>query len=177
MNEVIGRLLETARQDFIRRHEDFYKFSMSNGRGSLEYWLEDRDIDPIGYSVRYAAAENFIDNPEILNTVRQSLKFRVLAGILTRPIDYEGSDEIKGGMCGNLEFDEEVGGWVCKVPGDQQRADNWHSNHGNSSACPFWVNPQSVSPFERKETEIENMLEEGTDLETAWHQLGLRNKR
>lgn len=176
MNEIIGATIEAARRHFLKTHGEFYKFAQTNGGESLEYWL-DNNADPIGYSVRYASVTTGIDDPQTLNTVKQSLKFRVLAGILTRPIDYEGSEDIQGGMCANLEYDEEVGGWVCKVPSNQAQADAWHTAHGNSSACPFWENPQKKSPFERKETEIEKMLEDGADLETAWQQLGLRHKR
>lgn len=176
MNEIIGAALEEARQDFVTRHNDFYKFASTN-RDSLQFWLDTAKEDPIDYSVRIAAAKHRIDNEEILEQIRASLKFRVLAGILTRPIDYEDADGISGKLCGCQEYDEEVGGWPCKVPSNQAQADAWHSRFGNSSACPFWKNPQKVNPMERKKTEIEKMLEDDSiDLETAWRQLGLRSK-
>jgi hypothetical protein len=175
MNEIIGATLETAREHFINAHNDFYKFAVENGRESLEFWLD--TTDSIEQSVRHAAVRHRIDNEEILEQISASLRFRVLAGILTRPVDYQDADETQGGICGCQEYDPEMGGWPCKVPGNQEQADAWHSRFGNSPACPFWENPAKRNPLEKRDTQIDKLLYEGEDLEDIWQQLGLKNKK
>ncbi len=175
MDAIIGQTLETARQHFLSLHEGYYKFATGGDRKLAETWLNTAKEDPVDYSVRYAAASLGVDDPQILEQVSASMRFRVLAGILNRPVEYDTENILEGGICKNIEYDPEMGGWACKVPGNQAQADAWHERFGNSPACPFHEPKQKLNPMERSETEIEKMVfEEERDLDEALRHLGLR---
>jgi hypothetical protein len=175
MESVVGRVLEDARKHFLTTHEEFYKFASVN-RPYLQYWLDTAPEDPIDYSVRYSMALNMVDSKEIEDLVKASMRFRVLAGILNRPVEYDSEDIISGGFCKHQEYDKELGGWKCKVDGNQAQADAWHEKFGHGCACPFWESPHQLNPMEQTDTELERMVfEEGKDIDDALMQLGLRH--
>lgn len=178
MDNIIGQVLETARQHFLGLHGYFYKGASVGDRKSLETWLKLEDNKPIKHSVDYAAALHGVDDPQILEEITASMKFRILAGILTRPVENDTESTIEGGFCAHQEYDPETDSWPCKVPSNQSQADKWHERFGHGKACPFYKKPEEQDSLERIETELEKMLnDEGLDLEEAWSQLGLRQKR
>lgn len=175
MDAIIGATLETARVKFLNTHESFYKLASGGDRTLLESWLDNSREDPIKNAVGYATSIHGVDDPDITQMLEASMRFRVLAGILTRPIEYDTENILEGGICANLKYDKESGGWKCKVPGNQRQADAWHRKFGHSAACPFHKKSDRMDPMEKSETEIERMIfDEGMDLDEAHRHLGLR---
>jgi len=177
MDAIIGKTLEDARTHFLSLHETRYKTAAAVDRSLLQTWIENDPENPISHSVKFAMAFNGLDDQFTQEMLEASMKFRVYAGILNRPVDYDTDNILSGGLCGCQSYDKESGGWPCKVPGNQSQADKWHERFGNGPACPFYKNPNPESPLARSESEMEKMVfEEEKDVDEALRQLGLRHR-
>lgn len=166
--QLLASLLESARQRFIEKNSQMIKSS----RHLQDRWLSMTDNHPVKDAVAYASSTHRFDEPETLKKVEASLKFRVLAGIITRPVAYP--EEPRGGFCARQEPDLETGGFKCFVPGNQDAADKWHAFAGHNCLCPFYESPAPV--VEEKETEMDKLLDDGEDLYEVWRELGLLRK-
>lgn len=168
---ILGSMLETARQRFIEKQGSYYNYMIKNGgREALPTWMAETREAPLQDAIKHAAVKHQLDDEEVLDMIEASLKFRVYAGILTRPVEYDSHG--LPGHCANEEYDPELDGWVCKVPGNQAQADAWHARFGNSPVCPFYKRPDR-DPTEVKEDELHKLLNEGSDVDEAFTELGL----
>lgn len=176
--EVIGATLETARQRLLEKQSNFLGLMAKTGqRSSLDRWLKDEGRVAIEEAVAFAAVHHDMEEPGIMRTIESSLRFRVLAGILTQPIEFADPTG-QHGFCAQMDWWPERGTWDCKLPNaiKQGKADAWHNHHGHSPACPFWEMTESTEP-KGSQTELDKMLEEGEDLFDAQRELRNYQKR
>ena len=113
-------------------------------------------------------AEGLSEVDSLRKEVQASLEFRVMAGILTRPVVYP---EVKGGVCAHQDYDINTGNFQCRVPSNQAQVDAWHECFGQGPACPFYEPPTEQRTD--SDTELDKMLKEDPDVDHAFDALGI----
>ena len=169
-NQVIGKLLEGARQEFLKDSSREHMVKSASAT-TVESWLDSHPELLTGI-VDKMATQQGLDSPCIKRMVHSSLKFRVLAGTVWQPVEY---DDFQGGFCKHQKYDPDTGNFECDPPTNKDAARNWHAAFGHNCACPAWEPPTEHKP--KQPTELEKPFQDGDDKYEALQELGIQNRK
>lgn len=169
-NAIIGRLLEAARQEFLKddSRQHMVKSASAEAR---ESWLDYHPEILTGIVDKVATMQG-IDDPSLKRMVHSSLKFRILAGTIYQNVEYD--DFGTEGFCKHQKMDPQTLNFECDPPNNKDAARNWHAAFGHNCACPQWEPP---SKQEAKPSEIEKLFADGDSKYEALQELGIRNRK